>query len=482
MAGRRQRVTSVIGRLHTAGGEVPFQVLRAAAHTLVVDFPGGNSIATPTSFSGVELVLKHKTESLGPGVYDPHPHDYRRQDDPPRPPGTGRLSFAEDVYDFSSLFRDGVIIDLQEKLKQLILVWSRKEEIRPAFRDFVASLLYDLQVYRALFDNIDRNIAEEPRTTIQRVHQVALDLAYPEFSAFFDGKLEDLKEQVKGFTKQEHERHGFYFRKQVWDFIGESAFMVRTNLKPRGYAGDSEMMRMLYDHAFFGPTIFAKMMHRHPIDSHAAEAVRNRRQMLQAALVKLSAAHERAGIGRFRFMSVACGPAWELQDLLTAKSQAEQLEIVLLDQDADALGEARAEIQKAEQRLGCSIDATFIQDSVRTMLRTPRLSERWGRFNFLYSMGLFDYLIEPVAKAVLAKLYEMLVPGGEIVIGNFHPKNRTRVYMDYWMDWPLYYRNEDELMDLTIDLPGVSFDLNFEATASQMFLRVKKSDYDPVDS
>ena len=60
-------------------------------------------------------------------------------------------------------------------------------------------------------------------------------------------------------------------------------------------------------------------------------------------------------------------------------------------------------------------------------------------------MGLFDYLTPPVARAVLARLLDLLAPGGALVVGNFHVANRSRVYMDYWMDWPLYYRSEADL-------------------------------------
>ena len=44
------------------------------------------------------------------------------------------LVFLDAVYDFSSLIRDGAVSNVEQKLRQLPLVWKRKEGVRPAFR------------------------------------------------------------------------------------------------------------------------------------------------------------------------------------------------------------------------------------------------------------------------------------------------------------------------------------------------------------
>jgi extracellular factor (EF) 3-hydroxypalmitic acid methyl ester biosynthesis protein len=108
------------------------------------------------------------------------------------------------------------------------------------------------------------------------------------------------------------------------------------------------------------------------------------------------------------------------------------------------------------------------------MLKTSQLKMKWGQFDFIYSMGLFDYLTPPVAKAVLNKLYQLLKPGGEMVIGNFHASNPSKYYMEYWLDWVLYYRDREEFRILMGDTPGAEVMVYFEDTKSQMFLQVYK--------
>jgi extracellular factor (EF) 3-hydroxypalmitic acid methyl ester biosynthesis protein len=97
-----------------------------------------------------------------------------------------------------------------------------------------------------------------------------------------------------------------------------------------------------------------------------------------------------------------------------------------------------------------------------------------NQFHFIYSMGLFDYLTAPVAKAVLARLYQKLKPNGEMVIGNFHVSNPSRYYMEYWGDWAIIHRTEDAFKNLLQNDLSVHGTVLFENTGNQMFLHLKK--------
>ena len=79
-----------------------------------------------------------------------------------------------------------------------------------------------------------------------------------------------------------------------------------------------------------------------------------------------------------------------------------------------------------------------------------------------------------MAKAVLTKLYQILKPGGEIIIGNFHVSNPSRIFMEYWLDWVLYYRTESEFLELVNPEWNTESAVTFENTRAQMFLHIKK--------
>lgn len=469
---QRKAVPELTGILQSEADRVPVEILKCNAHTLFVRFTEGNPPANRAEFTGITLKLASRDLAFGRSRYHSHADNpSRRKDDPPLL-GDGKLVFLDNLYDFSALLRTGAVFEFKKRLEQLPVLWGRKKDIGPEFREYVAELVYDLQVYRSVFDEVDRSLQDEPYPVRNDVHRVVTQAEYPAFCELFDTKLAQLGEQVKAFSREDHERHGFYLRKHIWDIIRSSEFLLRTNLKPRGYAGDSAMMRMLYENDFRGPTLFSRFMHKHPVQSAAAQAVRNRVTMLAARINALP----RVGKGRprTRIMSVAAGPAWELREVFQKPEDLDTLDVTLLDQDPEALGEATATIQRVEKHFGAPVHHTIIQDSVRTMLRTADLANQWGRFQFLYSMGLFDYLTAPVAKAVLTRLYDLLQPGGELVVGNFHVNNPTRLYMEYWMDWVLLYRSESELLELAEDLKGAQTAIVFEDTKSQMFLCIRK--------
>lgn len=371
------------------------------------------------------------------------------------------------------LFKKRIFVRLDQGFDQLGLLQRRKDEIKPEIRAYTADLVYDLAVYRQLFDEIDASLANERPESASLIRQGIRENQGRQFLRFFDDRLAQLEKLVAGFSRGEHERHGFYFRRNVWGHILTSPFLARTNIRPRGYAGDSMMMQQIYDNTYQGESLFGELLHKHPIETAAAQAVRNRRKLIVDVVDE--SYRDRTDPSRpLRVLSVACGPAWEVRDLFSKPEDTGRFHCTLLDQDEEALGEAEQAIRLVGARLGSPIHVKFLRDSVRTMLMSKDIAAQFGRHDFIYSMGLFDYLTAPVARSVLSRLYELLEPGGRMIIGNFHVENPTRLYMEYWMDWVLLYRHEDDFHALARDLPGATFTTFREETRSQMFLDVRK--------
>ncbi len=414
-------------------------------------------------FQHLVVDLGDREESLGPCRLEREAGE----------PGHGRLVFLDQVYDADALVEAGRVVDLGAFFQNLPMVLGQKEHVRREFRDFVADALYDLSVFKKFFDEQDRIFAGEPADVAAAAQAVVHRVEGPRFFAHIDAHLAGLDEQVRDFTLEEHERHGFYLRRQGWSVILSSAFIKRSNLKPRGYAGDAEMMRMIYENRPMGRNLFNQLVHLHPVSHPGAEAVRSRRRLVPAALRQVLAS--RPAADPFRVFSVAAGPAWELRDVFRTVADARRIEAVLLDQDPEALNLARDGVASLEAELGHPLRVQYVEDSVRTMLRGRGLAERIGRFDFIYSMGLFDYLTPPVARAVLSRLFDLLLPGGVIVVGNYHARNPSRLYMEYWLDWRLYHRTEATFLELAEGLPACRREVTFDATGCQMFLTLERA-------
>ncbi|MFC1543163.1 class I SAM-dependent methyltransferase [Candidatus Neomarinimicrobiota bacterium] len=447
------------------GKRILVDVQYAAKFAVKIKFPRERLYKSGSEFQNLVLIIDDEQIELGPcrlfieSSIDSH---------------TSYLFFVSDIYNLNSLLFHKKKVILQEPFSNLPIILERKIPIKHQFKDYTASLTYDLSVYKNLFDSLDAEYADEPEIVRKAVQQTVMATEGVAFIEYFQERLRELEDLVADFSKEEHERHGFYFRKQVWNHLMLSPIMLRTNLKPRGYAGDSAMMKMLYLKDELGDSTFAKLLHKHPVECLAAQAVRNRRVLIAKTIINKLRGSALSPGERFKVLSVACGSAFELQDLLTSPKDCETYILTLLDQDQAALAEAASLVGKIEQKLGASAEVEYFQESVRTMLTTRNLVSKLGQFQCIYSMGLFDYLTPPVAKAVLRNLYQLLQPTGEMLVGNFHVSNPDRIYMEYWGDWVLYYRTEEEFSNLFRKEMGTECSVTFDETGIQMFLKIRK--------
>ncbi len=240
-----------------------------------------------------------------------------------------------------------------------------------------------------------------------------------------------------------------FFRSQLGSFIIKAPFANRSLLKPLGYAGDFEVMNLIYRDKPEGETLFGKCLHRHFIDQPAAKSVRNR---VEYVISHLEAIRCVSFSDPIRILSVASGPAVEIQRwLATLEKEERKVEIDLFDQDVQSLKYAQKFLMGmvSEMKLNCNI--SFINQSVRKILAK---SYRSQSYDFIYSLGLFDYLSDHMCQSLGAKLFSMVKEGGRMVVGNFNIDNPTRPIMELALDWKLIYRSRTELQTLFGPLGG----------------------------
>ena len=111
-----------------------------------------------------------------------------------------------------------------------------------------------------------------------------------------------------------------------------------------------------------------------------------------------------------------------------------------LDLDFQALS---AVSREAEQR-GIQRKIRLMQENL-IMLATGRRDTDLRPQDLMYSIGLIDYFPDKLVIQLLNWIFDLLVPGGMVVLGNFDPRNPDRAFMDHLLDWPLIYRTPDDM-------------------------------------
>ena len=164
-------------------------------------------------------------------------------------------------------------------------------------------------------------------------------------------------------------------------------------------------------------------------------------------------------------MAIAAGHLREA-NLSTAVRRKRIGRFVALDSDPVSL----QEVDRAYGSYGVeTVPSSF------AVLITNRL--KIGKFDLIYSTGLFDYLSQNTGRRLVTTMFDMLKPGGELVVANFLPGIRDIGYMEAFMDWKLIYRRRQEMVDLTAEINESEIShlaLFAEENRNIIFLRVAK--------
>ena len=81
--------------------------------------------------------------------------------------------------------------------------------------------------------------------------------------------------------KQVRETAINYFRSEIQELGLTGGFIARSWQKPKGYAGDYEMMSQIYHNDYVGSSYFSKIIHRYGINEFSSQSVRYRKDYLK---------------------------------------------------------------------------------------------------------------------------------------------------------------------------------------------------------
>jgi hypothetical protein len=311
-------------------------------------------------------------------------------------------------------------------------------ELRLFFEDTEEKLR---QFEKTLPWNVMQDTASPARTALVRRMRAEVVADVLSISAQVDAALRET-DPANGAALKE------YSQRQIDPFVMQTPWMHRARHKPFGYPGDYEVMNFFYEKDFEGSTLFARTLGYAYIHTPVALSVRYRKNLIRRQL--RSILEGRAGSSRpVRFLSVAAGPARELQELLSEIEELPApLEIVLFEQDKGALAHAYRRLRPlADARFPGRVRIVYLHESIKRLLRDAQLFQQFGEFDAVYSCGLFDYLQDATAVRLARNLCASAAPGGHVFIANMvdHP---SRWVMEHHLAWDLIYRTREALVDI----------------------------------
>ena len=367
---------------------------------------------------------------------------------------------------------------VEQAFKIFLKEWEQFYTVMPEFKVIVADMQTFLHDLRLWLDKVE--------TQRQRVRADQADGFFQELAAkvqpLIVSGVKNLFERFEETSRRIHPdrigSHHAFAKRQILPLLLCSPFVHRTYNKPRGYAGDYEMVNMMFREPAQGGTLYAKMINIYALDLPPIVAHRNRISYLQRRLEQ-EALRVRRQARDLSVYSMGCGPAQEVQKFLEQNDLANHTNFTLADMDPETLertGKLLQELKARHHRRG-SINP--IQKSAINQIREFQRVRDYARseqHDLIYCAGLFDYLTDETCRQLMDAFYAKLAPGGLLIATNVddHP---ARYQMECFLEWNLIQRDLAAMRGIVpqkASSPEIS--IKKEPTGVNIFLEVRKSD------
>jgi extracellular factor (EF) 3-hydroxypalmitic acid methyl ester biosynthesis protein len=373
--------------------------------------------------------------------------------------------------DFLDALRTGS--GVREEFDKFEREWQKLYAVSTDFKVAVADMqtyLQDLQLWLNEVEIGFHDLAPREREKAGRdfITQIG-ERAMRSLAALFE-KFEKLASAVE---PQSRAAHSQYAQRILHPLVLCSPFMHRTFKKPLGYAGDYEMVRMMTLDPFQGSSLFAKFMNTFFLLTPPVVAHRNRIDTLVRNL-EAETLRQPNKAPRFKIFNLGCGPAAEIQRFLADSKRSDQVDFTLLDFNDETAAFARRTLTQIKERHGRATGIEVLKKSVAQLIKSTKPFEP-GSYDVVYCAGLFDYLTDYVSTALLEIFYELVAPGGLVLVSNVEASNPSRGWMECMVDWHLVYRNARQMRELIpAGIPADAVRVYSEISSVNIFAEIRK--------
>ncbi|MFH1728272.1 MAG: class I SAM-dependent methyltransferase [Pseudomonadota bacterium] len=341
-----------------------------------------------------------------------------------------RISFMGDV---EKLIKKNCFED--NKWRELPLEYKIKVF---ELKDYLYKLKNEIDLVEAENNSSDRQecLSEFNKSFVS----VFSKLLYNQISYFCSGIFPILNK-----LDEEKNKEAFsFFHEHLKSFINKSKLASKSFKKSSNHVGDHELFSLIYSKELFSQSLFDQCIESFFINLPEAEGFRERIEYFNNWLIDVFNKNEKQDL---KILSVVSGSAIELNNLLRSKQLKLKypLEIHCIDQDLNALKQAQATFKELQLGKEAMIKFIFIQKNISSIISAKFTDDN---YDYIYSVGLFDYLSDPVASLAAVNLLKYLKEDGELVIGNSSYEANRKLEMIFLLKWYIVHRTEKDLLKL----------------------------------
>ena len=352
--------------------------------------------------------------------------------------------------------------------------WQKVYKLNPEYKALVGNIQTFLIDLRLWLERLELGVRSSPDADRIELELETARTLRPQVTATMTQMFERFEAICETIDEAAEPAHRIFGQRQLHPHLLCAPFIYRTYAKPLGYAGDYEMMNMIVRNGYEGASLYAKLVNAWLLDQDGPQAVRNRIGFLANKLVEETGRVVRAGKTANVFC-VACGPAWEVVEFMSEQRLADQARFDLLDFNEETLQYATGKLDETKRKHARKTELKLIKNSVQNLLRGG--AKGVAKYDLIYCSGLYDYLNDRICRALNTYFYDLLLPGGLLVVGNFGPHLPVKHFIEHFLEWFLIYRNPKQLMSLLPEQAQAEHCVVIaEPTGSNLFFEARKGE------
>jgi len=358
---------------------------------------------------------------------------------------------------------------------------TKNPQLYNSFADKISPLLGNIQNSdkQQLIEKFWKNEVTPYFVYIQEMKEVleAGNLSYEEASKMSIESTAAVLEKGRELEKKLEDETLAKELKAIFRVVGApfglSSDAVRHALeKPGGYPGDHELLEFIYNNVPTSKKLgyCADMVF---LEDDYARAVRSRKDWMKKRLTSFLQEHSNKPAS---ILNIACGASRELREIFTEESfnLSEPITFNLIDKSKEALIFSDGHLAD----IAHNVHFNYINNSVYDYLKDPVThSKRLSGQDLVYSIGLADYIPADALSDQIKFFYDLLNPGGKLIIAHKDSKNYLPLTPDWWADWTFYLRDEEEVVALVKASGITNYTLTVERESTTniiFFLNIEK--------
>ena len=380
-----------------------------------------------------------------------------------------------DLNPIMALQQNGHLI---KEFKTFLNEWQNFYKLLPEFKIIIADMHTFLADSRLWLEQAEVGIRNLPTASqVDRQREIAAQLEPVLVTAIrtlFE-RFEDVSCRVDADLVEPHNAYG---KRLVLPLLMGSPFVHRTLTKPLGYAGDYEMVNMMFRDPFEGPSLFGKMVNLYALQLPPIVAHRNRIDYLYRTLEK-EALRMAAQKREVKIFNMGCGPAQEVQRFLAESELSGRAQFTLVDFNEETLAYTARLLGELKRRHARRTGVQTVKKAVHMLVKSVARGDdfmRPNQYDLVYCAGLFDYLNDQVCQQMMDLFHELLAPGGLLVATNVD-KHPAKNQMECFLEWNLIYRDHRGMRSVAPQKAGESsIAIKRDPSGVNVFLEVRKPD------